>query len=208
MISHVMADKHALSILHAADPGQVWREWSPSRSDSSTRRKTAGDRRRRRRRSGLCRRREINNQVAINVRVLALSHPKPWPTTISPLPLLPSAQSQRARRRALCGSAQHPRQALTTPMAAHQRSGRARLSTANHVETPSSNATGKSLVLSSLSSSHPPRNRPCSSCVLRGQSVSFVFPLLILTCPTGTSAMCYQDGRGPDADSARTDDAQ
>jgi len=40
VISHVMADKHALSILHAADPGRVWvREWSPSRSDSSTRRK-------------------------------------------------------------------------------------------------------------------------------------------------------------------------
>ena len=59
-------------------------------------------------------------------------------------------------------------------MAAHQRSGRARLSTANHVETPSSNATGKSLVLFSLSSSYPPRNRPCSSCVLRGQSVSLI----------------------------------
>ena len=31
---------------------------------------------------------------------------------------------------------------------------------------------------------------------------------LALTCPTGTSAMCYQDGRGPDADPARTDDPQ
>jgi len=115
---------------------------------------------------------EINNQVVINVRVLAPSHPKPWPTTISPLPRRLCAQSQGGRRRALCGSAQHPRQALTTPTAAPRRSGRARLSTASHVETPSSSVTGRSLVRSPPSCSRPSRNRPCSSCVLRGQSVS------------------------------------